>query len=159
MKRIISLVLLVIICVSLCACGGKSKGNSKNDKYVGTYVGPWCYTFEHIPWGELGSTYVDKYNSYRNGEVTFTLNSDGTGTLRFVSDDLALNDNEHYSHVEKEIFNCPITWEVVDEYLYLSGSCESKYDTEPIEIDEKMVLEGKDLKYADGDGYWRYRKQ
>lgn len=130
MKKAISAILVLVVALSFCACGGA------NSKYVGTYVGNWFRHFNHIP--ATSSKYVDSYNVTKNGEFTYVLNSDGTGSVRFVVKEL-------FDETNVEMYNCPISWEVVGEYIYISGSCESPYAEDTIEIDDRFVLEGKDL--------------
>ena len=143
MKKTISILLVLVIALSLCACG------NANSKYVGTYVGNWSKHFKHIP--TTSSKYIDSYNVYKDGKFTYILNSDGTGTVSFVVDEL-------FDETNVEMFSCPISWEVVDEYIYITGSCKSPYVEETIKIDEKFVLEGKDL--SNGHEYGsRFRKQ
>lgn len=103
MKKAISILLVLVTALSLCACGSASK-------YVGTYT------------RTLSNYAINAYegNHYFNVKVkltqTITLDSDGTGNVTYVADDIQRLGEDFL------VLDCPITWEVVDDYLYISGA-------------------------------------
>ena len=131
MKKTISIVFVLVMCLSLCACGG-------NSKYVGTYTNSNR---------TMRMNYPDQSNYWRietfDGICTLTLNSDGTGSQVFVAHTVP------YVGSNVTVYDCPITWEVVDDYLYVTGSCTALLNSQTYSINDRYTLQGKTLADAD----------
>ncbi|MBQ8696208.1 MAG: hypothetical protein IJ519_00655, partial [Clostridia bacterium] len=80
MKKTLSIILAILLCVSLCACSGggdkKKKDNASGDDAIGMYVGMYAEMFgETTP---LDQVYEDEsYIDLKSGsKCTFTLDGD-----------------------------------------------------------------------------------
>ena len=138
MKKAISLILALVLCSSLClaltGCG--------SSKYIGVY------TREQYPISI--TAYIDKLNGYHPVSAGYkeilTISSGGTGRLKYITSDLSSNGDDFV------ILDCPMTWEVVDGYLYVSGSADWAEGVNYVFNrssfswnNERFVLEGKSL--------------
>ena len=140
MKKALSLLLALVLCLSLCACG-----NSAESKYIGTYSNS-NYGVNQIVVDNTGYAH-GRHTLY--GTRTLTLNSDGTGKDIFIADEVP--------HIGTNItvYDCSITWEVIDEYLYITGTTEhyATHSGSTISVDDRYILEGKTLVDADYPEY------
>lgn len=136
MKKAVAMILALVLCISMCACGSNS--SNSNSKYVGAYSNSNQ---------RMRMNYPDQTNYWRteafDGTCTLTLNSDGTGSQVFVAHTVPYVGNSI------TVYNCPITWEVVDDYLYISGSCTSPLNSQTYTINDRYILQGKTLADAD----------
>ena len=107
MKKVLSLILALVMCLSLCACGGTSNGTEPTiteptiteptekelkDLVVGTWIRE--YTFD-------GKSFVTTINIYKGG----------TGTFQ-TEDDYSITD-----YIGGEEVPDSTTWEIVDDVL------------------------------------------
>ena len=113
MKKAISILLVLVMALSLCACGGNSSNNAETDgtsKYVGTYEGTTEIYFQS------GATFDTSYK--------IVLNKGGTGTYtrEFLEDYENAFYGEHPIKTGDLIFSYDLTWEIVDNYIVLTGN-------------------------------------
>ena len=121
MKKAISLFLILVLCLSLCACGLL---NSEN-KYVGSYTSN--YTRKFII--ENGAEFAVK--------ELLVINADGTGTLTYISEDTVSGTNNHVSPahhytIEKGdvLAELELEWGIVNEELVFNGTGKRYYTSE-----------------------------
>ena len=109
MKKAISVLLALVMCLGMCACGDGDKFDSKSEtmdpvmeKYVGNYkFDSYCENiFTH-----------DKYQF----SETMTLNADGTGTYCRI-----VTEASKYILAGVVVEDGTITWEVSDDYLIIN---------------------------------------
>ena len=103
MKKALSLILALVLCLGLCACG---KTNSETHKYVGTYTTESDSYYE-MPYGPEAIWYYE----------TLTLNDDGTG--RYTK--TAANSGALIAK-DAELESGDVNWEVVDGYIVVKYS-------------------------------------
>lgn len=129
MKKIISVILLITMLCCLTACG--------DSKFVGTYERETSRKHYIVVPKDAGQWL---HNDTITGTATYEIHSGGTGKYYFTADKAAYY-GENYV-----IIDADIEWEVVDDYLYVTGTAYYKdASNESFEIDEQFVLEGKTL--------------
>ena len=106
MKKIISIVLLLALCLSLCACGATSASGMK---FVGTYEDKGQLSVGYSGWGM--NNLVD-YVSYTE---TLELDNGGTGTYKSVA-----TSQGKYHKVGDVIEKGTVTWKSDGEYVTIS---------------------------------------
>lgn len=103
MKKIISIVLLLALCLSLCACGAMSDSGTK---FVGTYEDKGQISVTYSGWGY--NNLVDTV-SYKE---TLKLESDGGGSYEQVA-----TTKGKYHEIGDVIAEGTVTWETDGEYV------------------------------------------
>ena len=106
MKKAISLILVLALCMPLAACGS---GGEDLSKYVGTYIGDSGQMHDDI---KLPSG----YSATSSGTKTLVLNRGGTGTVSYVGQ------FDYSSEEPFTMYSYDIKWEVIDGYLYVTGT-------------------------------------
>ena len=142
MKKLLSCILVVTLCFMLSACG--------SSKFVGTYERETSRKHYIVVPKSAGQWL---HNDTITGTATYEINSGGTGRYYFTANKAAYY-GENYV-----IIDADIEWEVVDDYLYVTGTAYYKDESnDSFEIDEQFVLEGKTLVDATYDTI-RYNKK
>ena len=150
MKKVISILLVLVIALSLCACGGKGK-------YVGTYTSEGHFDVRD------GSSY--------QVSTKLVINSDGTGSL--VATSLDEDDSVLYGKYELNVgdvfYAYELTWEESDGYLIINGTGKRYYkmgewsiedmvpEGTPVTLSESYELKGNQL-FQVGRDYVSYTK-
>ena len=153
MKKGLSLILVLVLCLGLCACGSKTK-------YVGTYESR-ASVLASVSESYKGSTLYKSELVY--GTRTITLNSDGTGTIHFTTTE---NVNPTNKAVFDETCNGTLTWNVDGDYLTITFN-EITYedinhpgfmsDTRR-EVAKTITFELKGAQLVSVSGSWTYTK-
>ena len=145
MKKAISILLVLVIALSLCACG---ENNNSESKFVGTY--------KRV--GGMGLPTTVGYNGgtlHTTGdfdcEFTIEINEDGTGTERCIA-------YKYNGETNAVVYEYDFAWEVVDEYLYITGKYTNNMNNKQVDVNDRYRLEGKTLVDADNSNF-TYTKQ
>lgn len=140
MKKAVSLLLVFVLCLSLCACGGKGK----KSKYIGKYI---------------NNSYLQTYDSQKI-EVTeeMIINKDGTGTIVMKSlSEVYISLGQTRIQNGDILLSYEIEWEESDGYLVVTGSGMQYYklnhasvtaynpEGESVEISDSYELKGNKL--------------
>lgn len=99
MKKAISLILALVLCLSLCACGD----NKELEKYYGTY--------------EWEIAYMASVADYVSAKETITISKNGTGTFCVVC-----TKDSQYITADTVLAEGTISWEEVDGYIVITSS-------------------------------------
>lgn len=147
MKKFISLLLtLIIICtmaLGMTGCGGNA--------FVGTYTRETSWLHTIVGPTEPGS--LRALEDTPEGFCTLVINGGGTGRYYFTAYDGYPFGNDFV------LFEADITWEVVDEYLYVKGTAYFNDDSKKtMKVNDQYKLEGKTLVSVKSD-YIRYDKE
>ena len=162
MKKAVSFILAIILCLSLCACGSNNSNSNSASKYAGTYNHEGSY-YDTIEGGKV----------YTNEELI--LNNDGTGTL--VVKSLTDAPNFLYSkYVLKKgdvLLSYDLKWNESDGYLVITGTGKQYFEVQPygvakaigalltngisVSISESYELKGNKL-FEVGSNYAYYTK-
>ena len=105
MKKALSLILALVLCLGLCACG-----NSSGKKFVGEYIEDRGYGIER---------------SGNHIQQTFVLKSGGTGTYKETVDK-----GDAIVEAGRLIADGTITWKVEDEYVVITTNIDYYYGWE-----------------------------
>ncbi len=121
MKKAISLFLLLALCLSLCACGLLNPEN----KFVGSYTSNYSRKFVIENGTEFGV------------KELLVINSDGTGTLSYISENTVSGTNNHvspahhYTIEEGDVLaELELEWSIVNEQLVFNATGKRYYISE-----------------------------
>ncbi len=101
MNKVMSIILVLVLCLSLCAC----EDNSKNNKYVGVYE--------------------TDYNTSNNAvfyTVSIELRPDGTGTYTGIATKVDASQCVITLKEGSTVQEGTVTWEVSDDYIIIHYS-------------------------------------
>lgn len=147
MKKIISL-LLAILTVCTLALGMSGCGSSE---FTGTYMRKNTSRLHYIVCPEGTGTWL--HDDEIEGDATLVIESGGKGRYYFTAYDASYYGDNYI------IMDGEIDWEVVDEYLYVSGTVYFKDESgKSIELNKQYTLEGKTLVDTESPSI-RYTKQ
>ena len=110
MKKVIALILALVMCLGLCACGA-SNHTEPGSQFIGTYEDKCSLTEHYSGWG---------YNNLVNAiscKETLVLNGGGTGTFKAV----ATSSGEHYQSGEV-VNEGTVQWTCDGDYITITFS-------------------------------------
>jgi len=115
MKKVISLIMVLVLCLGLCACAGNR--TELGSQFVGKYEYKGELTEYYSAYGYNNLVHTIKYTE------TLTLNGGGTGTFKAI----ATSSGEHYQAGDV-IKEGTVTWTCEGEYITIkySGSSYNK---------------------------------
>lgn len=131
MRKIVSLLLALVLCLGLCACNSSKEENHEesNSKYIGTYT--------------TQKQFMDLSGMKFQTSTEMVLSADGTGTCVMK----ATTTNEHlmynkYKVVEGDVLLFyDLQWEESGDYLVITGSGKQYYELSNWNI-SAMIPEG-----------------
>ena len=111
MKKVISLIMVLVLCLGLCACA------DQGSQFTGTYEHKGELTEYYSVYGYNNCVHTIKYTE------TLILNGDGTGTFKAI----ATSSGEHYK-VGDVVQEGTVTWTCEGEYITIkyNGSSYNK---------------------------------
>ena len=121
MQKALSLILALIMCLSLCACGLLNPEN----KYAGSYTSNYSRKFVIENGTEFGV------------KELLVINSDGTGTLSYISENTVSGTNNyvspahHFTIEEGDVLaELELEWSIVNEKLMFNATGKRYYTSE-----------------------------
>lgn len=155
MKKAVSLILVLMLCLSMCACGGNS-----SSKYVGTYEGG-AAVLASVYESYNGSTLYK--SEFIQGKRTITLKADGTGSFSFKPTKTANFTNKA---VFDEMCNGTLVWQEDGDYLTITFHEVTYEDANHYgymsdtrrEITKTLTFELKGAQLVSVTGSWTYTK-